>query len=213
MIVNALAGKPLPVYGDGQQVRDWLYVKDHCAAIRAVLAARPRRARPTTSAAGTRSPTSRSCARICALLDELRPDADGPLRAPDHATSPTARPRPALRDRRAQDRARARLAAGRDLRDRPAQDRASGTSTTPTGSQQRAERRLPRLGRDAATTHARAHEDPAARQERPGRLGAAARAGAARRAGRARLRQRRACAPTSPSPTRSPRRCARCGPT
>ncbi|MDP3083152.1 MAG: dTDP-glucose 4,6-dehydratase, partial [Rubrivivax sp.] len=38
MIVNALAGKPLPVYGDGQQVRDWLYVGDHCSAIRAVLA-------------------------------------------------------------------------------------------------------------------------------------------------------------------------------
>ena len=38
MIVNALAGKPLPVYGDGQQIRDWLYVKDHCSAIRAVLA-------------------------------------------------------------------------------------------------------------------------------------------------------------------------------
>jgi dTDP-glucose 4,6-dehydratase len=34
MIVNALAGKPLPVYGDGMQVRDWLYVKDHCSAIR-----------------------------------------------------------------------------------------------------------------------------------------------------------------------------------
>ena len=41
MIVNALAGKPLPVYGDGRNVRDWLYVGDHCAAIRAVLAARP----------------------------------------------------------------------------------------------------------------------------------------------------------------------------
>ena len=38
MIVNALAGKPLPVYGDGRKVRDWLYVEDHCAAIRAVLA-------------------------------------------------------------------------------------------------------------------------------------------------------------------------------
>ena len=37
MIVNALAGKPLPVYGDGQQVRDWLYVGDHCAALRTVL--------------------------------------------------------------------------------------------------------------------------------------------------------------------------------
>jgi dTDP-glucose 4,6-dehydratase len=39
MIVNALAGKPLPVYGDGQQVRDWLYVKDHCSGIRRVLEA------------------------------------------------------------------------------------------------------------------------------------------------------------------------------
>ncbi len=38
MIVNALAGKPLPVYGDGLNVRDWLYVKDHCSAIRVVLA-------------------------------------------------------------------------------------------------------------------------------------------------------------------------------
>ena len=38
MIVNALAGKPLPVYGDGRQVRDWLFVADHCEAIRTVLA-------------------------------------------------------------------------------------------------------------------------------------------------------------------------------
>ena len=53
MIVNALAGKPLPVYGDGRNVRDWLYVGDHCAAIRAVLAGGAR-ARPTTSAATRR---------------------------------------------------------------------------------------------------------------------------------------------------------------
>ena len=43
MILNALRGKPLPVYGDGQNVRDWLYVGDHCAAIRCVLAQRPSR--------------------------------------------------------------------------------------------------------------------------------------------------------------------------
>lgn len=39
VIVNALAGKPLPIYGDGMQVRDWLYVRDHCSAIRRVLEA------------------------------------------------------------------------------------------------------------------------------------------------------------------------------
>ncbi len=60
MIVNALAGKSLPVYGDGMQIRDWLYVKDHCSAIRRVLEAPAGWARPTTSAAGTKSPTSRS---------------------------------------------------------------------------------------------------------------------------------------------------------
>src|SRR5204862_2424260 len=37
VIHNALCGKPLPIYGDGQQIRDWLYVKDHCSAIRRVL--------------------------------------------------------------------------------------------------------------------------------------------------------------------------------
>ncbi len=60
MIVNALAGKNLPVYGDGMQIRDWLYVKDHCSAIRRVLDG-DGWARPTTWVAGTRSPTSRSC--------------------------------------------------------------------------------------------------------------------------------------------------------
>jgi dTDP-glucose 4,6-dehydratase len=80
MIANALAGKPLPIYGDGQNVRDWLYVGDHCSAIREVLA-RGRRARPTTSAAGTRWPTSRSCTTLCALLDELRPTPPAATRA------------------------------------------------------------------------------------------------------------------------------------
>jgi dTDP-glucose 4,6-dehydratase len=59
-IVNAMAGKPLPIYGDGQQVRDWLYVRDHASAIRAVLSD-GRIGRPITSAGGTRRPISRSC--------------------------------------------------------------------------------------------------------------------------------------------------------
>ena len=73
MISNALAGKPLPVYGDGMNVRDWLYVEDHCEALRVVLergrAGRDlqhRRRQPSAR-------TSTSCTRICALLDEARP--------------------------------------------------------------------------------------------------------------------------------------------
>ena len=77
MIVNALAGKPLPIYGDGQQVRDWLYVKDHCSAIRTVLA----RGRPgeTYNVGGWNEKTNKTIVHtICALLDELRPSAEGP---------------------------------------------------------------------------------------------------------------------------------------
>ncbi len=76
MIVNALAGKPLPVYGDGMQVRDWLYVKDHAAAIRAVLA----QGRPgeTYNVGGwNERPNIEIVRSICALLDEMRPDAAG----------------------------------------------------------------------------------------------------------------------------------------
>ena len=51
MILNALEGKPLPVYGDGKNVRDWLFVDDHCSAIRTRARARHGRAKPTTSAA------------------------------------------------------------------------------------------------------------------------------------------------------------------
>jgi dTDP-glucose 4,6-dehydratase len=76
-IVNALAGKPLPVYGDGLNVRDWLYVKDHCAAIRAVLAGG--RTGETYNIGGWNEKTNIEIVRtVCALLDELRPDAAGP---------------------------------------------------------------------------------------------------------------------------------------
>jgi dTDP-glucose 4,6-dehydratase len=76
MIVNALAGKPLPVYGDGQQIRDWLYVSDHCSAISRVLEAGE--AGQTYNVGGwNEMPNIDIVKTICALLDELRPRADG----------------------------------------------------------------------------------------------------------------------------------------
>jgi dTDP-D-glucose 4,6-dehydratase len=60
MILNALEGKPLPVYGDGMNVRDWLFVEDHCSAIRAVLDRMAASGRPTTSAATASARTSMS---------------------------------------------------------------------------------------------------------------------------------------------------------
>ncbi len=76
LIVNALAGKPLPVYGDGQQIRDWLYVKDHCGAIRTVLAGG--RVGETYNVGGwNEKPNIEIVHTVCALLDELRPRADG----------------------------------------------------------------------------------------------------------------------------------------
>ncbi|MFZ3025241.1 dTDP-glucose 4,6-dehydratase [Pseudomonas sp.] len=76
MIVNALAGKPLPVYGDGQQIRDWLYVKDHCSAIRRVLDAGV--LGETYNVGGwNEKPNLEIVHTVCALLDELRPRADG----------------------------------------------------------------------------------------------------------------------------------------
>jgi dTDP-glucose 4,6-dehydratase len=76
MIVNALAGKPLPVYGDGQQIRDWLYVKDHAAAIREVLA-RGRVGETYNVGGWNEQPNIDIVKTVCALLDELRPDPAG----------------------------------------------------------------------------------------------------------------------------------------
>ena len=76
MIVNALAGKPLPVYGDGMQIRDWLYVKDHCSAIRRVLEA-GQLGEVYNIGGWNEKPNIDIVNTICALLDELRPRADG----------------------------------------------------------------------------------------------------------------------------------------
>jgi dTDP-glucose 4,6-dehydratase len=76
MIVNALAGKPLPVYGDGMQIRDWLYVKDHCSAIRRVLEA-GRLGEVYNVGGWNEKPNIEIVQTICQLLDEMRPQATG----------------------------------------------------------------------------------------------------------------------------------------
>jgi dTDP-glucose 4,6-dehydratase len=76
VIVNALAGKPLPVYGDGMQVRDWLYVKDHCSALRRVLQ-NGRLGEVYNIGGGNEKPNIEIVKTLCRLLDELRPRADG----------------------------------------------------------------------------------------------------------------------------------------
>ena len=76
VIHNALAGKPLPIYGDGQQIRDWLYVKDHCSAIRRVLEAG--KLGETYNIGGwNEKPNLDVVHTLCTILDELSPRADG----------------------------------------------------------------------------------------------------------------------------------------
>ena len=76
MIVNALAGQALPVYGDGLQVRDWLYVKDHCSAIRRVLEA-GRLGEVYNVGGWNEKPNIEIVKTVCTLLDDMRPRADG----------------------------------------------------------------------------------------------------------------------------------------
>ena len=75
VVINALQGKPLPIYGDGQNVRDWLYVEDHCEAIKTVLA----KGRPgeTYNIGGRSEKTNLAIVNtICAVLEEERPGRD-----------------------------------------------------------------------------------------------------------------------------------------
>jgi dTDP-glucose 4,6-dehydratase len=76
MLHHALAGKPLPVYGDGGNVRDWLYVLDHCAAVRAVLA-RGRVGETYNVGGGCEVRNLDAVQLLCAILDEARPRAAG----------------------------------------------------------------------------------------------------------------------------------------
>ena len=76
VILNALSGKNLPIYGDGQQIRDWLYVKDHCSAIRRVLQAG--KVGETYNVGGwNEKPNLDVVHTICSILDDLRPKAGG----------------------------------------------------------------------------------------------------------------------------------------
>ena len=89
VILNALNGKPLPIYGDGQQVRDWLYVKDHCSAIRRVLEAG--RLGETYNVGGWNEKANLEVVKtICTILDGLRPKTNGQYA--DQITFVTDRP-------------------------------------------------------------------------------------------------------------------------
>lgn len=79
MIVNALAGKPLPVYGDGQHVRDWLHVRDHCSGIRRVLEAGTP-GETYNIGGGNEKPNLEIVHAVCAVLDELCPRDRGSYR-------------------------------------------------------------------------------------------------------------------------------------
>ena len=121
MVLNALDGKPLPVYGDGTNVRDWLYVRDHCAALRAVLA--HGRAGEVYNIGGNNEMQNIDVVQtICAILDELRPKPAG--RYADQIAF--------VRDRPGHDRRYAIDARKieRDLRWRPAETFAGGIRKT-----------------------------------------------------------------------------------
>ncbi|HWS12652.1 MAG TPA: dTDP-glucose 4,6-dehydratase [Rhodocyclaceae bacterium] len=122
MIANALAGRPLPIYGDGMNVRDWLYVSDHCAAIRVVL----ERGRPgeTYNIGGwNEMPNIEIVKTICALLDELHPGSP---------VTPYAKLMSFVKDRPGHDRRYAIDARKieRELGWRPAETFASGIRKT-----------------------------------------------------------------------------------
>jgi dTDP-glucose 4,6-dehydratase len=148
VIVNALAGKPLPVYGDGQQIRDWLYVGDHCGAIRRVLQAG--RSGETYNVGGWNEKANLDVVRtVCALLDELNPV---PAAGSYGEQITFVKDRPGHDRRYAIDARKIERELGwkpaETFETGPAQDRAVVPREHPLG-RARPERFLPRLDRDA----------------------------------------------------------------
>ena len=121
MILNALDGKPLPIYGDGGNVRDWLYVEDHCSGILRVARARPRRRevqhrrRQRAHQPRTRRSPLRAARRDAPGGVESRARRQAQLRGAEDLRRRSPRPRPPLRDRRDEDPARARWSPAHDL--------------------------------------------------------------------------------------------------
>ena len=146
MIVNALEGKPLPVYGDGQQVRDWLYVDDHCEAIRVVLAHGP----PGRDLQHRRQRREQQPRRRAHALRH-RSTSERPRAGGYRALITFVTDRPGHDRRYAIDarkiRARARLGAARDLRDRAREDGALVPRPRRLGGAGE-ERRVPQVDRD-----------------------------------------------------------------
>ena len=133
MILKALRGEPLPVYGDGRNVRDWLYVRDHCRAIQRVLAIG--RVGEVYNVGGDAERENIQVVRaILKRLDERQPLAGGATaRRPDHLREGPPRARPPLRDRR-DARSGATSAGVRRRRSRRgSRRRSTGTSTTRAG--------------------------------------------------------------------------------
>ncbi len=135
VICNAREGKPLPVYGDGMQVRDWLHVDDHCEALARVIAA----GRPgeTYNVGGGNERANIHVVRSDLPHPRRAGTGRGAARAADRLRHRPPRPRPALRHRRRQDPGRARLVAAHRLRGRDPRHR-------------RLVPRQPRLGRAGA---------------------------------------------------------------
>ena len=146
MILNALAGKPLPVYGDGRNVRDWLYVGDHCAAIRRVL----ERGRPGEMYNIGGGAERKNLDVVADALRHPRRAAAArrrPVPRPRHVREGPPGPRSPLRDGHVQDRSRARLASRGKPRVRPAEDGAVVPGQCRLG-RIGADRRVPELGRN-----------------------------------------------------------------